>query len=120
MKEYLKGTVNPEREDLLNSRLPEIAKLCSERERAAEEAEELKKVEFMKKISNVTSFGMFVELENTIEGLVRISSLEDDYYVYNDKMIGERSRKVYRIGIKADVAARRIEFTIVVKMMRRL
>lgn len=136
MKEYLKGDLNPAREDLLNSRLPEVAKLCSDRERAAEEAErdteDLKKVEFMKKhegevfegiISNVTSFGMFVELENTIEGLVRMSSLEDDYYVYNDKtysLIGERSRKVYRIGdvvnvtlIKADISARKIEFAIV-------
>ncbi len=136
MKEYLKGSMNPSREDLLINRLPEVAKLCSDRERAAEEAErdteDLKKVEFMKKhegqvfegiISNVTSFGMFVELENTIEGLVRMSSMEDDYYVYNDKnysLIGERSRKVYRIGdvinvmlIKADISTRKIEFGIV-------
>lgn len=136
MKEYLKGNVKQDREELLNERIPEIARLCSERERAAEEAEreteDLKKVEFMKKyegevfegiISNVTSFGMFVELDNTIEGLVRMSSMEDDYYVYNDKnysLIGERSRKVYRIGdvvkvmlVRADVASRKIEFSIV-------
>ncbi len=135
MKEYLKGSMNENRENDLNERLPEIAKLCSDRERAAEEAEreteDLKKVEYMKKhegevfegiISGVTSFGMFIELDNTIEGLVRLSSMEDDYYIYNDKLyslIGERSRKVYRIGdivnvilAKADVAARRIEFNI--------
>lgn len=138
MKEHIKGGINPAREDLLNSRVPDIAKLCSERERAAEEAEreteDLKKVEFMKKhegqvfegiISNVTSFGMFVELENTIEGLLRMSSMEDDYYVFNDKnysLIGERSRKIYRIGdiievmlVKADISARKIEFAIVDK-----
>jgi ribonuclease R len=135
MKEYLKGYMRQDREDLLNETIAEIARLCSERERAAEEAEreteDLKKVEFMKKyegevfegiISNVTSFGMFVELDNTIEGLVRMSSMEDDYYVYNDKnysLIGERSRKVYRIGdvvkvmlVRADVASRKLEFSI--------
>ncbi|NLD45956.1 MAG: ribonuclease R [Clostridiaceae bacterium] len=135
MKEYLKGQMNPDRENLWTANLPEIAKMCSERERAADEAErdteDLKKVEFMKKhegetfegiISGVTSFGMFVELDNTIEGLVRLSSMEDDYYVYNDKqfcLIGERSRKVYRIGdiinvvlSRADISARKIEFNI--------
>ena len=135
MKEYLKGRLNEQREELLNQRLPEIARLCSERERAADEAEreteDLKKVEFMKGhegetfegiISNVTSFGMFVELDNTIEGLVRMSSMEDDYYIFNDKqycLVGERTRKTYKIGdiirvklARADIASRQIEFVI--------
>jgi len=135
MKEYLKGTLTPEREKQLNEKLPEIAAHCSERERAAEEAEReienLKKVEFMKQfegeifkgiISGATSFGIFVELENTVEGLVKMSSLEDDYYIFDEKnycIIGERTRKTYRIGdeiivrlVKADVPARQIEFII--------
>lgn len=135
MKEYLKGRMNEERENLFNEKLPEIARQCSERERAADEAEreteDLKKVEFMKEregeifdgiISNVTSFGMFVELDNTIEGLVRMSSMEDDYYIFNDKqysLVGERTRKTYRIGDKikvklarADIASRQIDFVI--------
>ena len=136
IKEFLKGKINAKREEALRERLPDIARVCSEKERVAEEAEretsDLKKVEYMKKhegeifeaiISSVTSFGMFVELDNTIEGLVRMSSMEDDYYVYNEKqycLIGERTRKIYRIGnivnvmlIKADVAARQIEFILV-------
>ncbi len=135
MKEYLKGQMNEKREEYLIDSLPEIARMCSQRERVAEEAErdteDLKKVEYMKQyegqvfegiISNVTSFGMFVELDNTIEGLVRMSNMEDDYYTFNDKqycLIGDRTRKVYRIGdvikvvlARADVAARKIEFTI--------
>lgn len=135
IKEFLKGKINARREDVLREKLPDIAKTCSERERIAEEAEreteDLKKVEYMKKhegevfegvISSVTSFGMFVELDNTVEGLVRMSSMVDDYYVYNEKqycLIGERTRKIYRIGnvvkvklIKADVDARQIEFII--------
>ena len=138
MKEALKGKMNGEREEYLHSVLPEITKQCSERERAAEEAEreteDLKKVEFMKAhegetfegiISNVTSFGMFVELDNTIEGLIRMSDMEDDYYIYNDKqycLVGERTRKMYRIGdevrvklVKADIASRKIDFVIVGK-----
>jgi len=135
MKEYLKGKIDKKREEYLIDTLPETARMCSQRERVAEEAErdteDLKKVEYMKQyegqvfegiISNVTSFGMFVELDNTIEGLVRMSSMEDDYYTFNDKqycLIGERTRKLYRIGdvlnvvlAKADIAARKIEFTI--------
>lgn len=136
MKEYLTGKIDAKREGELIDSLPDIARLCSQRERVAEEAErdteDLKKVEYMKKyegqvfegiISNVTSFGMFIELDNTIEGLVRMSNMEDDYYVFNEKqycLMGERTRKVYRIGdvikvilARADVAARKIEFSIV-------
>jgi len=136
MKEYLEGKLDSAREDYLNKVLPDIARQCSERERAADDAEreteELKKVEFMKEyegeifrgiISNVTSFGMFVELDNTIEGLVRVSTMEDDFYIFNEKqycLVGERTRKTYRIGdivtvrlAKADIPNRKIEFLIV-------
>lgn len=135
MKEYLSGMMNEKREEELNGRLPETARLCSARERAADEAEreteDLKKVEFMKAregetfegiISNVTSFGMFVELGNTIEGLVRMSSMDDDYYIYDDRhfcLIGERTRKRYQIGepvrvklTRADIPTRQIDFAL--------
>ncbi|MDF2987309.1 MAG: ribonuclease [Eubacterium sp.] len=136
MKLYLKGQMTEQKIAQLESILPEIAKQCSERERAADEAEreseDLKKVEYMKAhegevfkgiIANVTSFGMFIELDNTIEGLVRMSSMEDDYYNYDERrysLIGERTHKVYRIGdsvsvilAKADISARKIEFVLV-------
>ncbi len=135
MKEQLKGKLEGQSEESLKEKLPDIARLCSERERAAEEAErdteDLKKVEYMKAhegecfqgiISNVTSFGMFVELENTIEGLVRMGSMDDDYYIFDDKhycLTGERTRKRYRVGDKitvrlarADVSARQIDFVL--------
>lgn len=135
IKEQLKGGFSEEREEKLSEVIPEIARKCSERERAADEAEreteDLKKVEYMKQrvgevfdgiISNVTSFGMFVGLENTVEGLVRISDMNDDYYIYDDKrymLIGERTGKIYRIGdpvrvllVKADVESRQIDFVI--------
>ncbi|MCP6651990.1 S1 RNA-binding domain-containing protein, partial [Klebsiella pneumoniae] len=86
--------------------LPEIAMHSSERERAAAEAEratvDLKKVEYMAQfvgeefdgiISGVTAFGFFVEIANGIEGLVHVSSLDDDYYRYVEEqysLIGER------------------------------
>ncbi|MCX7951345.1 MAG: S1 RNA-binding domain-containing protein, partial [Clostridiales bacterium] len=73
-------------------------------------------------VSSVTSFGMFVELENTIEGLIHISNLTDDYYIYDDKhhsLIGERTKKIYRLGdkvvikvVKADLETRTIDFII--------
>ena len=136
MKLYLKGGMSEEKISQLEGILPEIAKQCSERERGADEAEreseDLKKVEYMKAhegeifegiIANVTSFGMFIELDNTIEGLVRMSSMEDDYYNYDEAhycLVGERTRKIYRIGdsvkvilAKADISARKIEFILV-------
>ncbi len=94
--------------------MPEIARHSSEMERAAVDAEretdDLKKAEFMQDkigeefegvISSVTSFGMFVELPNTVEGLVHVSTLTDDYYHFQEKqyaMIGERTGNIYRIG----------------------
>ncbi|MGY0693592.1 ribonuclease R [Virgibacillus sp. FSP13] len=100
-------------------RLPEIARHTSEMERAAVDAErdtdDLKKAEYMKDrigeeytgvISSVTNFGMFVELENTVEGLVHVSTLTDDYYHYDESshsLIGERTGTVYRIGDEVDV-----------------
>lgn len=139
MKDVLKGKMTEKKIQRLKLKMPEIAKWTSQRERVAEEAEretvDLKKVEFMQDkigqvfegiISNVTPFGFFVELENTIEGLVRVSSLEDDYYVFNEKtyqLIGERSKKVYKIGdrvkvmlIDANVPLRQIEFAVVEKL----
>ncbi len=136
MKLYLKGGMTEQKIEQLHGVLPEIAKQCSERERMADEAEreteDLKKVEYMKDhegeifegiISSVTNFGMFIELENTIEGLVRMSSMEDDYYNYDDRhycLIGERTHKTYRVGdvvrvilAKADVSAKKIEFLLV-------
>ncbi|WP_106496728.1 ribonuclease R [Lentibacillus sp. Marseille-P4043] len=100
-------------------RLPEIARHTSEMERAAVDAErdtdDLKKAEYMKDrigeeytgvISSVTNFGMFVELENTVEGLVHVSTLTDDYYHYDESshaLIGERTGTVHRIGDEVDV-----------------
>ncbi|MGI5877758.1 MAG: ribonuclease R [Christensenellales bacterium] len=115
------------------ARAAEVARQSSEREIAAQEAEraadDLKMTEYMSRhvgevfdgiISGVTEFGLFVELPSTIEGLVRMSSLDDDYYVYDEKrycLIGRRTRRTYRLGdpvqvecMGTDLAQRRIEF----------
>src|SRR5699024_4084977 len=100
-------------------KLPNIAKHASDRERLAGECEgdtdELKKAEYMIDksgqtytgiISSVTSFGMFVELENTVEGLVHVSYLTDDYYHFDERsyaLTGERTGNVYRIGLEVNV-----------------
>lgn len=123
MKEYINGELDEKRIEHYSGILPEVAKQSSERERNAEEAERecenLKKAEYMQQhvgktftgvISSITSFGMFVELENTVEGLIRLSSMEDDYYRYEEKqycLIGERTGTVYRIGDIVDVLVTR-------------
>ncbi|ASK62766.1 ribonuclease R [Virgibacillus phasianinus] len=100
-------------------RMPDIARHTSEKERTAVDAErdtdDLKKAEYMEDkigetftgvISSVTNFGLFVELENTVEGLVHVSQLTDDYYHYDERnyaMIGERTGNIYRIGDTVDV-----------------
>lgn len=108
------GGFSAERTKRLQKRLPAIAQQASERERAAVEAErasiEIKKAQYMEQkigeeftgiINGVANFGIFVELENTVEGMIPVSELGDDYYIYNEKtasMIGERTRKTYRLG----------------------
>ena len=99
------------------------AKQSSEREKIAtkveREAEDLKKAEYMESrigeeyegiISSITSFGMFVELENTIEGLIRFEDLGDEYFIYNEEkkqLIGEKSNKVYKIGDKVKIRVKK-------------
>lgn len=94
----------------------ERAKQSSEREKIAtkveREAEDLKKAEYMEKrigeeyegiVSSATSFGIFVELENTVEGLIRFEDLGDEYFIYDEnrkRLIGERTNKTYKIGDK--------------------
>ncbi|GMB01039.1 ribonuclease R [Pelosinus sp. IPA-1] len=108
------GDISAKRKEKLTAMLPQIALHSSERERAAAEAERetvsLKTVEYMAQfvgehfdgiINGVTAFGIFVELDNGVEGLVRVSSMEDDYYQYIEdqySLIGERSHKIYRLG----------------------
>jgi ribonuclease R len=111
------------------------SEMSSDSEKMSEEAERdldaIKKCEYMSYhigevfegiISSVMSFGLFVELPNTIEGLVHVENMKDDYYVFDEinvKMIGERTKKIYKIGDKvkvkvlaADKLLRRIDFQI--------
>jgi ribonuclease R len=108
------GTLPAKRIDELAAKMPDIARQSSERERVAVDAErdteQLKKCEFMLDkigeefdgiISGVTSFGIFVELGNTVEGLIRLSDLTDDYYHFHEEhmaLIGERTARMFRIG----------------------
>ncbi|MGG3891358.1 ribonuclease R [Metabacillus fastidiosus] len=110
----IEGKVNEETRAKWAERLADIAEQASKMERRAVDAEretdDLKKAEYMLDkigeeydgiISSVTNFGMFVELPNTIEGLVHVSYMTDDYYRYDERhyaMIGERTGNVYRIG----------------------
>ncbi len=110
----LPGGYSREKARRLQSRLPAIAQQSSERERAAVEAErasvDMKKAQYMEQrigeidtgiINGVTHFGVFVELENTVEGMIPVTELADDYYIYNEQaaqLVGERTRKTYRLG----------------------
>ncbi|MBM7624218.1 ribonuclease R [Sporohalobacter salinus] len=120
IKEIINQDVlNPNRRQALEEKLSELVEHSSLRERQAEEAEfeskDLKKVEYMEGeegevyegiISGMMSFGFFVELPNLVEGLVHVSNLTDDYYIYHeDKQayIGERTGNIYRLGDSVEV-----------------
>jgi ribonuclease R len=125
IKEYVNGKMTDERMRGLVSIVDYAAKQSSETERYAQDAErevdDLKKAEYMSErigevyegiISSVTGFGFFVELSNTIEGLVHISSLDDDYYVFDERhlsLIGERTKHIYRLGDEAKVKVSRVD-----------
>ncbi|SEG08108.1 RNAse R [Caloramator fervidus] len=136
IKEHLKGKIDENRIEKLRTIVEKAAKQSSEMERLADEAEreteDLKKAEYMAErigevytgiISSVTHFGMFVELPNTIEGLVHINNMNDDYYIFDENLyalVGRETRKIYRLGdevkvkvYKVDVDNRNIDFVLV-------
>ncbi|MCI9583000.1 MAG: ribonuclease R [Clostridium sp.] len=114
IKESLRGGLNEARLAHYTDLLPGVAAACSALERRAEEAEretdKLKKVQYMEQfigrefdgvISGVVGWGFYVELANTVEGLVHIHELKDDYYLFDEaryELIGELHRKTYKLG----------------------
>ena len=132
---YLDKKIDDKKKAKFAKLVIKFADMSSDAERKAEEAErELEKIkmcEYMSEhideefdgiISSVTSFGVFVELENTIEGLVHVENMKDDYYIFDEKnvtMTGKNSKRVLKIGdkvrikvIAADKMLRRIDFEI--------
>ena len=123
IKESLKGGLGDKRAGHYEAILPGVAMQTSALERRAEEAEretdKLKKCEYMSRfigqefdgvVSGVTNWGLYVELPNTVEGLVRISELRDDYYIFDEQhyeLVGERTRKTFKLGqpIRVQVAS---------------
>ena len=117
----------------LKNKASKLALIASETEKTATEVErdfdDLYMAKYMANhlgdeydgvISSVTAFGMYVKLENTIEGLVSVVNLSDDYYIYNEKtmsLVGERTGKKYEVGqpvrvkvIRSSIELRQIDF----------
>ena len=125
LRTTLKGRLSSAESRKLASRLPKMAQHCSEQERIAVEAErealDLKKTEFMEGkegteytgvISGVTSFGFFVELDNTVEGLVHVTRMDDDFYYFDEKrysLVGEHNGKVYQLGDTVKVRLEKVD-----------
>lgn len=119
IKENLHGGMAEKRLNHYERILPNVTVQCSSMERRAEEAEretlKLKKCEYMAKhigetfdgvISGVTNWGLYVELPNTVEGLIHISELKGDYFVFDEEHLelrGELSKKAYKLGQKIKV-----------------
>ena len=119
IKENLRGRLTAERVEHYEAILSEVAKHSSETERRADEAEretvKLKKVDYMERhigeeydgvISGITAYGLYVELANTVEGLVHVNSLEGDFYEFDEnasKLRGARTGLAYRLGEKVRV-----------------
>lgn len=135
IKDSLRGRLGEKRIGHYTQILPEVAKHASEMERRADEAEretiKLKKVQYMEKhigetfagvISGVAEYGFFVELENTVEGLVRVTSLTDDFYQYYEEtyeLVGGATNRRFKLGQQVRVTVdncdrimRTIDFTL--------
>ena len=135
IKENLRGKMTEAKIRHYQEILDEVARQSSAMERRAEEAEretiKMKKAEYMESqigqvyegiISGVTDWGFYVELENTVEGLVHVNSLTDDYYIYDNSrytLTGEKRKKSFAIGqtvkvrvIQADARERTVDFVL--------
>ena len=135
ISKYLKQVYNLSDEEIAkySSQATKYAELSSEREKIAQKVEresvDIKMAEYMEKhigeeydgiISSITSFGVFVELENTVEGMIRFDKLGDEYFIYDEDrktLLGEKTKIMYHIGdklhvrvIRADKQSRQIDF----------
>lgn len=138
ISEYLKNNYNVKGERLeeLEVKATKYAESSSDSEKIAtkaeRDAEDIKKAEFMENkigeeysgiVSSITSFGMFVELESTVEGLIRFENMGNEYFIYDENkktLIGERTNRVFKIGdqvkirvIEANKMLRKIAFELV-------
>lgn len=138
IKEVIEGKLTENRIKHYDSMLSEIAYHCSTTERTSDDAERetdrLKMAQYMQEhigeeynglISGVTSWGIYVELENTVEGMVPLNEIDDDFYEYEEenlRVVGRRTDKIYMLGdevrvrvIRTDIQARTIDFMFVEK-----
>ncbi len=136
IKEQLNDKINQKRIEQLTNIVDYSSTISSEKERKAELAERDVKdyykalfmsdkigQEFEGVVSSVTSFGMFIELDNTVEGLVRLANISDDYYIFDEStytIIGEATKKTYKIGdtvnirvAKVNVDLKEIDFELI-------
>lgn len=125
IKENLHGQLNEKRKEHFEKMMPEVGLHCSQRERRADDAEretvKLKKIDYMENrmeevfdgvISSVTGWGLYVELDNTVEGLVRIGDMRDDFYDFYEEsyeLIGKANNKHYKLGQRVKVKVSRVD-----------
>ncbi|MFV0313871.1 MAG: S1 RNA-binding domain-containing protein, partial [Anaerotignum sp.] len=124
LKKVMHGQMNEAQAREYHNKMPDMALRCSKRERIADEAErdtdQLKKVEYMSDkigqtfqgiISGVTNWGVYVELPNTVEGMVSLAMLDDDYYEFDERrmsVLGRKTGKSYRLGDKVMVIVAKV------------
>ncbi|MDE7333138.1 MAG: ribonuclease R [Lachnospiraceae bacterium] len=126
IKEMLRGRLSESRIAHYKEILPQVARHSSEMERRADEAEretdKLKKVQYMEQkigetfegvISGITSWGIYVELPDTVEGMIHVSKLAGDYYCYNEEtyeMVGRDTGKCYKLGQKIRIRVDGVDY----------
>ncbi len=125
IKENLRGELDEKRRAHYSSILPEVAQHSSKTERTAEEAErelmKMKKCEYAQEhlgeeaegiISGITNYGMYVELPNTVEGMIRLADITDDYYRFDEenyRLVGERSYREFQLGQTVKIMIHRVD-----------
>ena len=125
IKDQLRGRLHEERISHYLERLPEVAKHSFKMERRAEEAEretdKLKKAEYMEEhigesyegvISGITQWGIYVELPNTVEGLIHVSTLSGDFFYYDEEtyeMVGRDTGKTYKLGQRITIQVKGVD-----------
>lgn len=125
IKEHLRGRLKENRIQHYEAILPQVAERSSKMERRAEEAEretdKLKKTEYMEAhigehyegvVSGITGWGVYVELPNTVEGLIHVSALKGDYFYYDEsnyEMVGRDTGKTYKLGQKISIIVERTD-----------